>query len=88
MSGYTLIPAATLLTETRDGPPRAGGIGFTIVDGQLSFAIADADGRVMLATLHASVLDEFCGRLADHITEVSPEAAKVQLEAVSWPTMQ
>ncbi len=88
MSGYTLIPASTLLTETRDGPPRSGGIGFRIVDEQLSFAIADAKGNVMLATLHADVLDEFCGRLADHIAEVSPEAANAQLEAASWPTMQ
>ncbi len=88
MSDYTLIPASTLLTETAGGPPRTGGIGFTIDAGQLSFAIADANGNVMLATLHATVLDEFCGRLADHIAEVSPEAAKAQLEAESWPTMQ
>lgn len=88
MRGYTLIPASTLLTETAGGPPRSGGIGFAIVDGQLSIAIADARGNVMLGTLHASVLDDFCGRLADHIAEVSPDAANAQLEAVSWPTMQ
>lgn len=85
---YNLVPASTVLTEAVGGKPRSGGIGFAIVDGQLNVAIADGDGRVMVGAIHASVLDEFCGSLADHLTEVSPVAADAQLEAALWPTMQ
>jgi hypothetical protein len=77
-----------MLTAATGGAPRNGGIGFAIVDGQLNVAIADEKGCVMVGALHASVLDEFCGQLADHLTAVSPVAADAQLEAEVWPTMQ
>lgn len=85
---YTLVPASTVLTEAKGGAPRNSGIGFAVVDGQLNVAIADDNGRVMVGALHASVLDEFCGTFADHLTAVSPVAADAQLEAEQWPTMQ
>lgn len=85
---YTLTPASTRLTATAGPAPRHGGIGLSVVDGQLSIAIADTDGRVMVGTLHAAALDDFCGALAEHLAEASPEAAQAQLEAASWPTMQ
>lgn len=85
---YTLVPASALLTAPTGPNPRSGGVGFAVVDGQLSVAIADEHGHVMVGTLHQSVLDEFCGTLADHITEVSPEAARSQREAETWPIMQ
>lgn len=86
-SRYTLVPAGVTLTECR-ATPRSGGVGFAIVADQLSIAIADQDGRVMIATLHQSVLDTFCGSFADHLTEVSPEAAAEQLRAETWPSLQ
>lgn len=90
MSGltYRLVPASTELTAISDAAPRHGGIGFAIAGDQLSIAIADTDGRVMVATLHASALDDFCAEMADHLTEVSPNAADAQMGAAPWPSLQ
>lgn len=87
-----MVPAATTMAASSPGQKAerlGGGIGFAIRDGQLALAIKEeGSSTVMVATLHQSVVDEFCGTLADHLTEVSPEAADAQLGAESWPTMQ
>jgi hypothetical protein len=68
---------------------RFTGVGFAIVDGRLSIAIMDAiTGLTLSARVDGADLDSFCGIFADHLTEVSPEAANAQMEAGSWPTMQ
>lgn len=87
--GFHMVRARVTVDTVGTHDTRFTGIGFAIVDGQLSIAIMDAiTGRTLAACLHSDDLDRFCGILADHITEVSPEAATAQLEAASWPTMQ
>lgn len=89
---FSMVPAATILTASSPGQKAetyGGGIGFTIRDGQLSIAIkAEGEATVMVASLHESVLDDFCGMLADHLVEVSPEAARIMQERELWPSLQ
>lgn len=86
---FITVPASTVLTGPPPGAPCRDGIGLAVIDGQLCVAIADrASGQVMVARLHQSVLNEFAGVLADHLTEVSPVVAETLREAEIWPTMQ
>lgn len=87
--GFHMIGARVTVDQAGTHEERFTGVGFAIVDGQLSIAIMDAiTGRTLAACLHGDDLDRFCGIFADHLSEVSQEAADAQLEAVTWPTMQ
>lgn len=85
---FISLSASTVLTE--DARPRfngmRGSIGLAVIEGQLCIAIAEEGSpRVMIARLHETVLDDFCGMLA----EISPAAvAALQKEQEKWPTMQ
>ncbi len=89
---FLSLSASTVLTE--DARPRfnglRGSIGLAVVEGQLCVSIAEEGStRVMIARLHETVLDDFCGMIADHVAEISPAAAAaLQKEQEQWPTMQ
>lgn len=91
-SRFSMVPASTLFTAASPGQKAetyGGGIGFAIRDGQLVVAIKEEGAAsVMVAALHESVLDAFCGMLADHLAEVSPEAARLMQEREPWPSLQ
>jgi len=52
-----------------------GAIGVAIVDGDLCICVASRDGAAVAARLNGSLLDDFCGLLADQLDKIRPPEA-------------
>lgn len=89
---FEMVPAKARITQASAGQNAeayGGGIGFAVVDGQLAIAIkGPGEAFTAVAVLHESVLDKFCGNLADCLAETSPEAARLLQERAPWPSLQ
>lgn len=89
---FRMLPAGTTMSQASAGQNAqsyGGGIGFAVVDGQLAIAIkVDGQDTTVVATLHETVLDKFCGLFADHLAEAWPNAADLIRDREQWPTMQ